>query len=35
MTVIITMVTNISGEGTMFYDRVKTSGLGNRAHLLK
>ena len=35
VSVIITLGTNISGGETMFYDRVKTSDLGNRAHVLK
>ena len=35
VSVIITMGTNIIGKDTMFYDRVKISDLGNRAHVLK
>ena len=33
--VIITMGENISGGDTVFYDGVKTSDLGSRAHVLK
>ena len=33
--VIITLVTNISGGYTMFYDGVKTTDLRNRSHVLK
>ena len=35
MSVIINLGTNISGGYTVFYDGVKTSDLGNRAHVLK
>ena len=35
MSVIITLVDNISGGDTVFYDGVKTSDLGNRAYALK
>ena len=31
----ITLGGNISGGGTVFYDKVKTSDLGSRAHVLK
>ena len=34
VSVIITVGKNISGGNTMFYDGVKTSGLGSRAHIL-
>ena len=33
--VIIIVGKDISGEGTVFYDVVKTSDLGSRAHILK
>ena len=35
VSVIITLSKNISGGDTMFYDGVKTSDLGSRAHILK
>ena len=35
VSVIITLGENISGGEAMFYDRVKTSDLGSRAHVLK
>ena len=35
LSVIITPVNNIRGGGTVFYDGVKTSDLGSRAHVLK
>ena len=35
VSVIITPVNNISGGDTLFYDRVKTSDLGNKYHVLK
>ena len=33
--VIITLINNIRGGDTVFYDRIKTSDLGSRAHILK
>ena len=35
LSVIITLGENIRGGGTVFYDGVKTSDLGSRAHVLK
>ena len=35
VSVIITLGIDISGGDTVFYDGVKTSGLGSRAHILK
>ena len=35
VSVIITLGGNISGGDTVFYDGVKTSDLGSRAHVLK
>ena len=35
VSVIITLVKNISGGDTVFYDGVKISDLGSRAHILK
>ena len=35
LSVIITLGINISGGDTVFYYRLKTSGLVNRAHFLK
>ena len=35
VSVIIVLGKNISGGDTLFYDRVKTSDLGSRSHVLK
>ena len=35
VSVVITLGKNISGGDTVFYDKVKTSDLGSRAHVLK
>ena len=35
VSILITLGGNISGGGTVFYDGVKTSDLGSRAHTLK